>query len=268
MLKYIITAAKGVIVGGTMLVPGVSGGSMAMILGIYHKLITAVSSFMKHKKESICLLISFCLGGAFGMILIADPLLKLIETFPLPLMYFFIGAVAGGIPMICREARIQTITWKVPVYIIIGAAAVLALSVVPASSMGLQANVEGVLMLIISGFVAAIALVLPGISVSYLLLLIGLYDATMKAVSTLYFPFLIPLLAGLGAGILLTTKLLEKVMTRYPQPTYLIILGFILGSVLNIFPGVPPLKDLPICLITFTAGFAGIYLLSKSTSLS
>ena len=81
-----------------------------------------------------------------------------------------------------------------------------------------------------TGFVASIALILPGISVSYLLYLLGVYDQILLAISSLSFSLLIPLGGGVIAGILATTKLLEKAMNRYPQATYLIILGFVLGS--------------------------------------
>ena len=109
----------------------------------------------------------------------------------------------------------------------------------------------------------AVALILPGISVSYLLLLLGLYDKTMQAISEFYMPFLIPLAIGLIVGIIAATKLLERAMDRHPQPTYLMILGFILGSIFNIFPGIPSLPQAPVCLLTFAAGFTAIYFLSK-----
>lgn len=263
--KYILVAVKGLVIGGTMLVPGVSGGSMAMILGIYDKLIASVSSFMKQKRKNFFFLLCFGIGAVSGMVLFAKPLLKLIDSFPMPTMYFFIGAVAGGIPMICRHAKITSFTWKIPVYTLLGAAIVLALSMIPVSSSETQteAGFFSFLLLIVSGFVAAVALILPGISVSYVLLLIGLYDETMKAISTFYLPFLIPLAIGLAAGVILTTKLLEKAMARYPRPTYLMILGFILGSVITIFPGIPNLYELIFCILSFAAGFAAIYILSR-----
>ena len=117
------------IVGGTMLVPGVSGGSMAMILGIYDRLISSVSSFMKNKKENLIFLALFCLGGGLGMILFARPLLGLIERFPMPMMYFFLGAVAGGVPMIFKEARIQRVSWESLAWIALGLLAVFAVAV-------------------------------------------------------------------------------------------------------------------------------------------
>ena len=82
---------KGLCVGGTMLVPGVSGGSMAIILGVYDRLVTSVSSFMKHKRKSAIFLGIFALGALIGMFLFAKPLLSIIEKFTLPAMYFFIA---------------------------------------------------------------------------------------------------------------------------------------------------------------------------------
>ena len=114
-----------------MLVPGVSGGSMAMILGIYDRLISSVSSFMKNKKENLIFLALFCLGGGLGMILFARPLLGLIERFPMPMMYFFLGAVAGGVPMIFKEARIQRVSWESLAWIALGLLAVFAVGRLP-----------------------------------------------------------------------------------------------------------------------------------------
>jgi putative membrane protein len=115
----------------------------------------------------------------------------------------------------------------------------------------------------VAGMIAAVALVLPGISVSYLLLIIGLYDETMMAISKLYLPFLIPLGIGLILGIFLTTKSLEKAMSRYPLATYSIILGFILGSLVEVFPGIPTGLELVVSMIALVAGAAIILLLSK-----
>ena len=114
-----------------------------------------------------------------------------------------------------------------------------------------------------AGFIAAAALVLPGISVSYLLLLMGIYDEMMRAVSEFYLPFLLPLGAGLILGIVLITKALEYALTRCPHPTYFIILGFIIGSMAEIFPGIPSASELLLCALTLTAGFLAIWSLSR-----
>ncbi len=259
---------KGLFVGGTMLVPGVSGGSMAIILGVYDRLVTSVSSFMKHKRKSAIFLGIFALGALLGMFLFAKPLLSIIEKFTLPAMYFFIGAVAGGVPMIIRKAEINKVSWRVFVYPILGFLIILLFSFLP-ENIFRSDNSQGwlsYLLLLIAGIIAAVALVLPGISVSYMLLLMGMYDETMKAIGELYFPYLLPLGIGLIVGIILTTKLLEKAMVNHPQPTYLIILGFIVGSVVEVFPGIPMGWNIPLCIALFLAGFVIIQLLSKLES--
>lgn len=264
-IRKLVTVLKGMIVGGTLLVPGVSGGTMAMILGVYDSLISSVSSFMKHKGQSALFLALFSLGGCLGMFLFANPLLGLINMYPMAAMYFFIGAIAGGIPLIFKQAKINGFSLKIILYIAIGILIVSLFAVIPSwsSDSEVTAGLTGFLLLMVAGFVAAIALVLPGISVSYLLLIMGLYNETMKAISQLYLPFLIPLGIGLLLGIVLTTKILERAMTNYPQPTYLIILGFVLGSVAEVFPGVPSGLNLLICPLTLAAGFLSIRLLSR-----
>lgn len=259
----LMTALKGLCVGGTMLVPGVSGGSMAMVLGIYDKLIESVSSFLKDVKNSLIFLITFSLGGGVGMILLAKPLLYLIESYPMLLLYFFIGVVAGGIPMIYQKAEVDKITWKVFLYPALGLAAVLLFEFLPADflQLGNGEGILGFLLLAAAGIVAAVALVLPGISVSYLLLLMGIYDKTMLAIGDFNLSYLIPLGFGIILGIILTTKLLENAMKNHTQATYLIILGFVAGSMAEVFPGIPQGIELFFCLAAFVAGYGIIQLL-------
>ena len=114
-----------------------------------------------------------------------------------------------------------------------------------------------------AGVVSAAALVLPGISVSYLLLMLNLYDSTMAAISGLDIGFLLPLLIGLCIGIVLTTKLLDRLMSSHPRATYLIILGFMLASVLEVFPGIPPASQWLVCVVTLLSGFFVIYLIAR-----
>lgn len=258
----LLTALKGLIIGGTMLVPGVSGGSMAMILGIYDRLISSVSSFMKNKKENLIFLVIFSMGGILGILVFANPLLQLIERYPMPMLYFFIGAVAGGVPLIVRQSGAKKLTWRIAGYVVLGLIAVSALGLLPPDLFSAE-NSTGFLLLLVAGFVTAAALVLPGVSVSYLLLILGLYDRTMNAISTLHLPFLLPLGIGLVLGIILITRALERAMAAHPHPSYFIILGFLLGSVFEIFPGIPRGVALPVCIITFAAGFSAIFLLSR-----
>lgn len=130
----------------------------------------------------------------------------------MPTLYFFMGAVLGGVPLLIKQSQVKKFTWKIPVYILIGAAVVVLFALIPTGTFQFNADsgIDTYLYLGLAGFVAAVALVLPGISVSYLLLMMGLYDTTMQAISQLQFSFLIPLGIGLILGVLLTTKVLEK----------------------------------------------------------
>lgn len=262
--NILLNMLKGLFVGGSMLIPGVSGGSMAMILGIYDKLITSVSSFFKHKKQSIIVLGTFVLGAGIGILLFAKPLLYLTDTFTFPMMYLFMGAVVGSIPMIYKKADIKKISLSVILYTILGMAIIFMISFIPEElfSVNLDIGVTDILLLVIAGIVAAIALVLPGISVSYMLLVLGMYEETMKAIDQFYLPYLIPLGVGVLLGIILTTRILEKAMNTYTAPTYLIILGFVIASVIEVFPGIPSGINIIISIGTFLIGYFAIRKLS------
>ncbi len=264
-MKNILIIRKGLLIGGSMIIPGVSGGSMAMILGIYDKLITSVSSFMKHKRESFQFLLLVMAGGVLGIFLFSKPLLYLMENHPYPTLYGFMGAVIGGVPLIFGKAQVKKFTWNSLFYVVAGAIIVLAISFLPLDTAkeSTQTGMQGILLLILAGFIAAVALILPGISGSYLLLLLGLYNMTMEALSEVYLPYLIPLGVGILLGVILTAKVLEKAMTLFPRPTYLMILGFVLGSLPEVCPGVPKGHEIILCIITFLAGFFAILYLSK-----
>lgn len=294
--------AKAAAIGGTMTVPGASGGTMAMILGIYEELIETVANlpgllanclfYREHSKacpteiqdnakwkdgsalkrlwDSLRFLALFCLGALAGMALLAKGVLSLLEHHPVVVSYFFLGAVAGGIPLICRQAKVRKMTWQVLVWPLAGLFIVYGLASLPeglftaglsgsAASPG-SFSLHQFLFQFLGGCILAIALILPGISVSQMLLMLGLYEPVMTAISQLHFFSLIPL--GLGAVLctLLVTRLLGSAMERRPQPTYLLILGFVLGSLGELYPGLPTGWNL---LFAPLAAVAGYQLLSR-----
>ena len=272
-MRKLILALKAIIIGGSMLVPGVSGGTMALLLGIYNDMISAVSSFFKDKKKNAIYLLFIGLFGIIGMVLFAKPLSILTEKYNFVMMYFFLGAVAGSVPFIFRKAHeteskkaytSQKIITAV-VYVIVGIILVTLLGMIPQDMMDLGNwnGVGGYVMLLCTGIVAAVALVLPGISVSYMLLVLGMYEKTINSITNFEVEFIMPLGIGLLLGIILTTKLLENALNKHPRPTYLIILGFIIGSMVSVFPGIPNGIYLVLSPISFVAGFMSIYLLGK-----
>jgi putative membrane protein len=273
MKNTVYTAACGAWIGGTMTVPGVSGGSMAMILGIYDRLIGSVNGiFQKGKfKESVLFLLKFMIGAGLGLFLFAKLITLALTHFPMATGYFFLGCVAGGAPMIFRSAKIKKVGVSVFLYPILGIAAALLISLIPEGlfeidGSGVIAIILGILIQLIGGIVIAVALVLPGISVSQMLLVLGVYEKLTAAVDALdiltLFSFA-PLVIGTLGGILLTTNLIEKAMKKYPTATYLIVFGFILGSLPELFPGLPMRWDLLICPVLAVLGFFAVFMISK-----
>ena len=272
----IYTVLGGAWIGGTMTVPGVSGGSMAMILGLYDRLIASVNGIFKDKKsrkESILFLLKFLLGAVVGLFLFAKLITFLLENAAcaIPTRYFFLGAVAGGAPLIFRSAGVKRVDVSVFLYPILGIVAALLIAMIPKGIFeiggeGWLSVLLGILIQLVGGLVIAVALVLPGISVSQMLLVLGIYERLTTAVSDFDVMGLLsflPLVIGTVAGILLTTNILEKAMKKHPKGTYLLIFGFILGSLPELFPGLPTGWNIPLCVVTVAAGFFVVYFVSK-----
>ena len=112
---------KGFFIGGTMMVPGVSGGSMAMILGIYNRLIKSIASFRKEPSKNAVFLLKFCIGAVLGIALFSKFVITpLLEAFELPVSFFFLGAVAGSVPMIYKTAGVKKFNLNAIIYPLIG----------------------------------------------------------------------------------------------------------------------------------------------------
>ncbi len=254
--NLIIKLVKGFIIGASMLVPGASGGTMAIILGIYDDLIHAVSTLRQHFKENAILLGTYGCAGVIGILLFSRPMLAAITMWPKPTMFFFLGAILGSIPPLYRKVRTDRLK---PINVVVaGLGALLGVSTrfLPAGVITLSDSFQmvSVLMLLFAGLIIAVALVLPGISASYILLMLGMYDITLVAIQDLNLLFLLPLAIGVVGGTLLTTEILGNAMEKHPQFTYMLIIGFMIGSLLEVFPGVPQGLDILYCLITFVAG--------------
>lgn len=271
MIKRLIVFLKGLCIGGTMTVPGVSGGSMAIILGIYDKLLSSVNGVLKLDKKSICFLLECVAGALVGIFLFSKSLLALLTHFPMPTSYFFLGAIVGSIPMIYRSAKVTKFTPGSVLYPILGILLVSLIALIPTGLFSPENNhgAGGFFIQILGGVIIAIALVLPGISVSQMLLMLGLYEIVMGTFSSpnvMSLISLIPLAIGLLVGTLSTTNILDKAMKRFPQASYLIILGFVLGSVGELFPGIPTGADIPISIAAAAAGMVIVYIISSKTA--
>lgn len=264
----VLTIIKGFIIGGSMLIPGVSGGTMAMILKVYRRLITSISSFMKHKKESILFLLQFCIGAGAAWLVLSGPMVALNGAFPKQMACFVVGAIVGGIPVIYRETKAARFSiWSV-VFLAIGLVMVFGLAALPQNGFeNSGTGLGGVMIQFLAGILGALALILPGISFSSMLYMMGVYDFIWGAVGNRDVVALLPFGIGMIIGILFLTKFLDIAMTRFPHATYMIILGFVIGSIWDILkemPGAPAGGEIPICILLMVLGFLIIYILSRT----
>lgn len=255
----------GFITGSVMAVPGISGGSAAMVIGVYDDLLRAVSRCFSEPRRNIPLLLRFALGGILGLFLMAGAISWLLTTpAEIPVRFLFLGAVAGGIPAIFRKAGVQRLNASGLVLILSGAAAVLLLASLPE---GLftpgERGFADMALQFTGGVLLAAALVLPGISASHFLCMLGIYDAVMEKLSTLDLIPLLPLAAGTVLGIFLTARLIETLFQRHQAGTFLVILGFMLASLRELIPrGAEPwqiLTGIPCILV----GFVPVYFIQS-----
>lgn len=250
---------KGICVGGSMMVPGVSGGSMAMVFCVYDRLIDAVANFLKNKLKNLIFLAVFAFGGIIGVVILSRPISYLLTAYPVPTSFFFFGAVIGGIPIIFKQGEIKLKPINI-VPLLVGALCVLLITLIPNNIMN-----DSIWSTLLSGFFGSLALVLPGISVSFVLLVFGAYDNLLAAVNSFDLSFLVPFALSMLVGILACTKLIDYCFKRFKQVSFLIVLGFVLGSLVELFPGVPTGLDILLSIITLVVGFYFIFLLSKCT---
>ena len=241
MKNAIKNIIKGVIIGIATLVPGVSGGTMAIIVGLYDNIIHSISSFFSDFKKNIIFIMTVGFGGAIGLFISSLVMKKLLTLIKFPMYYLFIGVIFGGIPVLFRKADTKEKRKTDWLFFVIGFIIILVMTLYEVTIVNL-ANSTGILQfvfLFIAGIIIAVALILPGISTSFMLLAIGLYDTILDAINNLKPNYLIPIGLGTVFGILTTTKILERCMQKKPRQTYLMILGFVAGSVLQVFPGLP-----------------------------
>ena len=264
-MRSFINFLKGIAISVSTLVPGVSGGTMAIILGIYDDLIHAIGSFFDDWKKHSVLLIEIGFGGLLGLLLFSRIVESALSTYPIQMGFFFIGVVAGGVPVLYKRATSGEKKKTDFLYLVIGLTIALLMSLEPeaTSAMATAGGSKGFIFLIIAGFIIAIALILPGISGSFMLLILGLYDVTLNAINTLNIPFLIPLGIGVIIGTIATTKAIEKLLKKYPGKTYMLILGFVLGSVVPIYPGMPQGSQAIWSILTLGVGFIIIFCMGK-----
>ena len=238
-------------------VPGVSGGTIAFLLGFYDKFIVSLDNLIsgdkKEKKESIIFLIKIGTGWVVGFILAVLVLANLFETHIYKVSSLFLGFVLFSIPLICiEEKNVLKGKYRNIVFTIIGAILVVLLSIFNPSADVNVANltIGSAIYIFITGAIAITAMVLPGISGSTLLLIFGLYLPIMGAIKEIlhlnfaYLPSIIVFGIGVIVGVISIIKLVRMCLEKFRSQTIYCILGLMIGSLFSIIQG-PTTLDIP-----------------------
>lgn len=234
---------RGVMMGAADIVPGVSGGTVAFITGIYDTLLASIRAFdlvflrrllqldirgaWRHVNGGF--LLALLLGIATSVLSLARLISWLLETYPVPLWAFFFGLILASALLLLREVNRWSPARAIALLAGTGAAVVIALA--PVASLGF-----GMAGVFLAGFLAICAMILPGISGSFILVLLGMYGTVLTALRSLDLGFILVFALGAGAGLLCFSRLLHWLLHRFHQATMALLTGFLFGSLAVVWP--------------------------------
>lgn len=250
MIKLIL---KGMVIGIANIIPGVSGGTMMVVMGIYDKLIHAITHLKSEFKETLRLLIPIVIGAAAGIVILTEVITRALEHFPVQTNFMFIGLIVGGLPIIIKKLKetgkkVNAGNAVVLVLFFILVAGFALIGEGEASARELSLNMVEIIKLFFIGVIASATMVIPGVSGSMVLMLLGYYYLILDSISEfihalLAFDFpvllektgiLMPFGIGVLAGIGVIAKLIELVFEKRPDYAYCAIIGLIVASPLAI----------------------------------
>ena len=248
-MDSLLLVIKGFFMGIANVIPGVSGGTIAIILGIYEKFISTISNIFEDLKENLKFLIPIFLGIGLAIVTTSKVVGYSYDNFPLPTLMFFVGLVFGGIPLLFKNVKGKKESKQVSSYVIamftfllvIFMASYKLLFNINSEVSFVSMNILDYLLLFIVGVIAAATMVVPGISGSLVLMIIGYYYPIIDTINKLFKENFISnafvlLVFGIGVviGIVLISKLLEILFKKYNTKTYFGVLGFVIASIFAI----------------------------------
>ena len=245
-IGFLVNMIYGCIIGVANIIPGVSGGTMAVMLNIYDKLIVSFTGLRKHFKKSIAFLIPILLGAVIGVFAFSKLIKYLIGVCPLPTCFFFIGLILGSLPLVFRKAletKFKPVS-VIPLVVFLGIMTALAFVSTEGkdkASIELTLDIFNWCYLLVGSAFAAMCMIIPGVSGSMILMILGLYATVLGAISDIFhhfmtsFMLLLPVGIGVILGIVFGAKLVDLCIKKLPQQTFFAIIGLMLGSPLVIY---------------------------------
>ncbi len=274
-MKFILELFKGMVIGLANIIPGVSGGTMMVSMGIYDTLIHCITHLFKEFKKSIKTLLPYLLGMVVAIGALSFALKWAFGNYPLPTNTLFIGLILGGLPAILRQVKGKKKGATGAVLFVAFFALIILLQVFQRENVAtIQLSVLEVIKLFLLGALASATMVIPGVSGSMILKLLGYYEPVVTvAIPSLISGFahgdwaavganlgiLAPFGLGVVVGIFVIAKVIELLLARWEGPTYCAILGLVTASPVAILIatnlGNLSWGTLIVSLLTFALGF-------------
>ena len=252
-MKFLVDIFIGIIIGMASIMPGVSGGSMMVSMGIYEKIISAVNNLFKQFAKSVRTLMPLGIGLGIGVVIYCFIFPYFLKEFPFPTSFCFMGLILGGIPAIIKPAKesLAKENKKFSITHVVSFVVLFLISVGTTVMNGAEINSAtmelspiAIVLLFIAGVIAAATLVIPGVSGTVILLIIGIYYVLTDSITGFiksvlsfdwnaifhYAGILIPFGIGLVAGVFAVAKLMEWLFVKYRSITYCGILGLVASS--------------------------------------
>lgn len=234
---------RGLLMGAADIVPGVSGGTVAFITGIYDRLLGSIKAvdiafFRRVLRGDIAgawqqvdggFLLALVAGIATSVVSLARVISWLLEAYPVPLWAAFFGLILASALLLMRE--VENWNAKRVASFLLGAGIAVMIAVSPV--LNLDAGLAGVF---VAGFIAICAMILPGISGSFILVLLGMYSAVIAALKGFDIGFIVVFAVGAAAGLMCFSRLLHWLLHRFHQATMALLTGFLFGSLMVVWP--------------------------------
>ncbi|HDD0959003.1 TPA: DUF368 domain-containing protein [Staphylococcus aureus] len=274
-----INILKGFAMGTSDLVPGVSGGTIALLLGIYNQFIASISGiFSRRFWPSFTFLIHIIIGMLLAMGSLSNLFNYLLSQHHIPTMFFFGGLIIGIVPYLLKISNYKTsFTTKHYMMVIAGIAILIVITLMnngdKHAGETLTLSTSLIIKYFIAGMCASSAMLLPGISGSFMLLVFGVYGTVMLAISEVVklnfagLPILLAVGFGVLAGFIISSKIIQYFLTHHKLMTFALIIGFVVGSLFAVFPGLPTnIVMWFVSLVVFIIGFIVSLTLGRITA--
>lgn len=277
-MQFLKNMCKGAVIGIANIIPGVSGGTMAVSMGIYDRLIHCITHLFKEFKKSILFLFPILLGAAAALVASAFGLEYLFGNYPVPTNFLFIGLILGGLPAMCKKVKGNRVKAGHVISFLIFFVLVTGLALLgekEGAAADLSFHLLNVIKLFFVGMIASATMVIPGVSGSMILLLIGYYHPIIETISSFIralaafdingilsgMAVLVPAGIGIIVGIFAIAKLIEIIFQKFPMYAFWAIIGLIVASPIAVvlmnlasFSGVTVLTVLG-SVVTLAVGF-------------